>query len=369
MLSHCFANQKIFQEELYQLALEAILPFCNKEAIRPNAEMALVSLGIVANNNVRKEIINYFRKKNDCYYLALLNEPLTEIEIRTFIQEVSQANYPVSSTNISFGGIRVTTFNAFNEILPPTLYNFVIDHLLNIIKNDYGLAYQKSEAIVTLGRLPIEVLLGRLDEIASFLIDRLNGALSKDGSAKEDVPNTDLFFTKFSGMVSEIYRSSLYTLGLLYRHVSEKNKNLIKKAVIFSSHQEETNQRLGSAMFLRVFESNKVLSDELKFILVELLKDDEIDIRHWAASAAGHLVTQGNLKGFAQKYIIERLMAMAETEENARARAGIAYGLRLIAESKHLDAVSYQKVVGSVNQLKTDVNYRVRYLAGQKEGD
>ena len=116
-------------------------------------------------------------------------------------------------------------------------------------------------------------------------------------------------------------------------------------------------------MALRTLEGSYNFSIEHTLTLIELLQDEDPKVRHWAASAAGHRIADRKISKSASKFIIRRLLTAATEELNAHARAGIAYGLRILQESDYLDKPLAKQVQQAIDRLVNDVNYRVRRLA------
>ena len=96
---------------------------------------------------------------------------------------------------------------------------------------------------------------------------------------------------------------------------------------------------------------------------IELLKDEDHRVRHWAASAMGHRLSDGVFSKKMSNFIIQRLLDSAHTELNPNARAGIAYGLRTLIENDNLGNSFRDHIQHELTILMTDVNYQVRRLA------
>lgn len=353
----CLTLVDSVDESLGQTLLDTILPYWHKDISRNETDVVLVSLGLVAPTNVRNSIAAHFRENENFVHLAILNEEISEDIVKTSIGKILKAITPIRSSegSISFSGIRARSINNFNNYISPSFSDFVIDGLLNVVRNPDGFSTQKSEAFLTIRWLPDAVLKAQANEITEFLLE----------TAKGNYTGTDISgFMAWFGSNDEIYRNSLYALGHLYKFVNDSLREQILENIISLGNNESSTIRMGSVMAMRLIEGKKPFPSELVFTLIELLKDEDTRVRHWAASSAGHRIADDSIQGSAVEFIVRRLIKQAEEDEDAHARAGAAYGLRiLLLESNILPEDLMNAVKAAHANSKNDVNYNVRRMA------
>jgi hypothetical protein len=207
---------------------------------------------------------------------------------------------------------------------------------------------------LTLRWLPESVIGGKANKIGHFLLEVADGKYTDKGTND---------FLSWFGDEEEVRRNSLYTLGRLYSLVDDSLRERIHDKVVALSCDASSMIRMGTAMALRSLEGPYEFSTELVFTLIELLQDEDTKVRRWAAAAAGHRIADGKISKRASEFVIRRLLAAAVEESNPHARAGVAYGLRILQESGCLDEPLKARVQQTRRRFLHDVNYQVIRLA------
>ncbi|HRX00275.1 MAG TPA: hypothetical protein P5280_12340, partial [Cyclobacteriaceae bacterium] len=361
LLSDCFENQSAIKSELFEPAMNAVLPFYRSETalIRNNAGVALLYIALNAPAHVRSPIAALFKENAHWDYLAILKEPISKEIIQTHVESILQAITPRKDNGgISYNGRNAQSINNFNDYMTPSLGNLTVDGLLQAVKNPDGFLNQKSSAILALKWLPDSVLAGRANEIGLLLLSVLNG---------EFINSEEDGFARWLGDKETILRNSLYTLGHLYFFVRSPIKKQIHGQLLSLSTSQFSIIRMGTAMAFRVLNSAS-FSNEFVLVLVELMRDQDSGVRHWAAAAAGHRIVDGDISKATSKFVTQRLLNMACEDKSVHARAGAAYGLRILLESDVLSGSLKTQAQQIREKVLTDVNYQVRRLISTQIG-
>jgi HEAT repeat protein len=229
---------------------------------------------------------------------------------------------------------------------------------MSTIRNPEVTWIHKNDTILALRWLPESLLREQANEISQLLIEVADGKYTDS--------ETDDFLKWFSDE-EEIRRNSLYTLGHISSFVNHRLKKEIFTNIKLLSHSSAATIRMGAAMALRVLGGSYTFPTEFVFLLVELLQDEDPRVRHWAASAAGHRIADGKIPKKSSDFIIQPLLKATEKELDPHARAGVAYGLRILLESNRLNESLQDQAQEAMGKLVSDVNFQVRRLAtGQK---
>ena len=355
LIGACFYNKRL-QLELYSSATEAILLYRNENVLQTETDVALLHIAINAPSQVRHRITTLFREHSNWNYLAILKEPILDKTVEAYIENILRSITPHRKNgSISYSGQRARSINNFNEYITLPFGNFVIDGLLAAIRNPEGFLTQKSDAILTLRWLPDDILKERANEIGQFLLQVIKG--KHINSEVND-------FLNWFGNEEDVRRNGLYTLGRLLSLVDNSLKKQIYKELVFLSRSKSSTIRMGVAMSLRALgNTSSKLPPDLTFVLIELLQDENPQIRHWAASAAGHRIVEKQIPKNTSRFLIQRLLQAAKEETNVHARAGVAYGLRILLESDNLSKPLREQVQQARNRLSHDLNYQVRKMA------
>lgn len=356
LLGICFDNGSNIQSDLYDQAMKSALDcYDMNDSLQTEVELTLLYIAIKAPYEERKRISAFFRERSEWDYLAILKEPIPEEALEQHIKNILYALTPHRQEgSIGYSGRRARSINNFNEYITPSIGNFLVEGLLNAIRNQEGVLTQKSDAILTLRWLPESILKEHANKIGPFLLEVANGK-NVDTEVKD--------FLNWFDDEENVRRNSLYTLGRLYTLVNDSLKKQIHDSILTLSRSSSATIRMGAAMALRTIEGPYRFSPELTFTLIELLQDEDPKVRHWAASASGHRIADKKVPEKASKFIIRRLLTAATEEVNAHARAGIAYGLRILEESGDLEKPLKDKVQQARDSLLNDVNYQVVRLA------
>ena len=362
LIGNCFENDTSISSSLYQIAMDAIITFHTHDIVKTKVEIALLKIAKNAPSDVRNEIITFYRQLSEWHYLAILNEPIDKKDVKNYIQEVFHRITPHRvKGSLSFSGYRAQSINNFNDYISEySLGDFVVDGLIKAIVNSDGFSGQKADAILALRWLPEEILATRSHEIVKLLFESLSGEYSNDDHDS---------LLNFFGSADLIHRNALYTLGHLYALLtSNELKMQIREKLEFYGFCQSSFQRLGTAMAFRTIKMEGEFSAGLTSTIIELLRDQDPDVRHWAASAVGHRIVEGNIPKGISNFITGRLLRSTEEEDNPKARAGVAYGLKTIRESDKfpLEEPIRTQVQGAMKKLENDVNYQVRRMATGK---
>lgn len=356
LLGTCFDNGSNIQSDLYHQAMDVTLTYYGtNDSLQTEVEVTLLYIAMNAPSEVRKRISAFFRERSEWDYLAILKEPIPEEALEQHIKNILYAITPHRQEgSIGYSGRRARSINNFNEYITSSIGNFLVEGLLNAIRNQEGFLTQKSDAILTLRWLPESILKEHANKISPFLLEVANGKYVD--TEVED-------FLNWFGDEENVRRNSLYTLGRLYTLVNDSLKKQIHDSILTLSRSNSATIRMGAAMALRTLEGSYKFSIELTFTLIELLQDEDPQVRHWAASAAGHRIADKKVLKSASEFIIRRLLTAATEEVKVHARAGIAYGLRILEESGDLEKSLKDQVQQARGRLLNDVNYQVVRLA------
>lgn len=353
LIGACFTNGCTPQTNLYLSAVEAILPYFDRGALQAEAEFSLLDIGINAPIDARKIIIDFFYSRSNWDFLAILKEIIPDETVRQHIENTFHALEPEKGS-VSIGGRGVRSINNFNEYIFPSMTDMVVDGLIAVIRNPDSILHHKAQAILTIRWLPDEVLAKRANEIGQWLLQVANNR-----QPSKEVGGLERLF----GNEEDVRRNSLYALGHLYAFVNSNLKMQIRKIMVLLSTNNFPAIRMGSAMALRLVEDPSSFSPELTYTLVELMHDKDSDVRHWATSAAGHRIADGSLSKNASLFILERLIKAATDDKNAHARAGAAYGLKILATSDTVSDSVKKKIEEARQKTLQDVNFEVVRMA------
>ena len=357
LLSDCFKYQSKIEANLYRPAMQLVLAYYEKEALLVEANTALLNIAMTAPIKVRNEITTFFREHSNWEYLAVLEESLPEETVKLHLESILRSMTPRQedrSKSYGFGGTSVRSIINFRGYIKPPFGNFVINELLSAIRNPDVLWLEKNDAILTLRWLSEHLLRERANEISQVLIEVTDGKYTNS--------KTDDFLKWFSDE-EDIRRNSLYALAYISSMANPRLRKRVLNIIKSFSNNDAAMIRMGAAMALRVLEGSYTFPPDFTFILIELLQDQDSQVRHWAASAIGHRVVDGKVPKNASKFLIQRLQKAAVEEVDTHARAGVAYGLRILLQSNTLKEPLKNQVQQAMNELINDVNYRVRRLA------
>lgn len=356
LLGAIFEAHSTIEAELYQPSIAATLDQHDKHLpLQPEAKVTLVEIAINAPPEARATVTTFFQEHSDWDHLAILKEPISDENVRLHVQRILSNITPHREEGkISLSGRRARSINNFNEYFTPSLADLVVAGLLKAVWNPEGFLTQKSDAILALRWLPEDTLGTKANEISTMLLEVIGSSLVESGVNK--------FLGRF-GDEDTLRRNSLYTLGHLYCYTQSSLKKKIRQAYLSQSRNSSARIRMGVAMALRTLHSTYQFPTELMLTLVELLQDKDPEVRHWAASAAGHRIADQKIPKSASEFIIRRLLAAATDETDARARAGVAYGLRILQKSENVHAPLQNEIQRAINRLQNDVNYQVTKLA------
>ncbi|HRQ40955.1 MAG TPA: HEAT repeat domain-containing protein [Chloroflexota bacterium] len=353
LIGACFANDCTPQTDLYLLAVQSILPYFDRGALLAEAEFSLLKIGIHAPTDVRKAIIDLFYSRSNWDFLAILKEPIPDETVRRHIEHIFRTLEPTKSS-VRIGGRSIRSINNLNEYISPSMTDMVIDGFIRLIQHPDNILYRKAETILTIRWLPEEVLVKRANEIGECLLQIASNRRSDKEAGG---------FERLMGNEEEVRRSSLYTLGHLYAFVNINLKRKIRQLIVLLGADNFPGIRMGAAMALRLFKDPPSFSLELTFTLVELLCDEDSDVRHWAASAAGQRMADGSISKNGFPFILERLIQVATTDRSAHARAGAAYGLKILARSDVVSPPMRKKIERARHVTLNDVNFEVISMA------
>lgn len=383
LLNECFIMKQCpVDPALYAPVAEAVLTFSDADHLRNRAESVAVHLARTAPPDVRARVVAYLRDRPDQLYclswLAFLKEPIPEEQLDATIERILRAINPQPETKmedgkrvtmISIGGIRPRMVNNFNNVLPPSLYDRVIDGLLEAIINEHNDLGNRSDAIWALSKLPLEMLAGRADEVADYLLWGAEGTLPRSSLIDWELESQTDPFSNFRinmGNIEQIQQSSLRALGRLYPYVDQNHQECISNHLIAGNRDASSTVRRGVAMAFDSIKGDIVLPMRLLLALVVLLHDHDPGPCSWACVAGGHLIARGLADSFNED-VLERLLNLAETTPVVDVRVGAAIGLRTLAQSEQLDAITQERVLATLAILSNDVSFRVRSEATVSE--
>jgi len=258
--------------------------------------------------------------------------------------------------------------NNFNHVLLPSLHNRVIDGLLEALINEHNDLATRSDAIWALSDLPTEVLAGRADEVADYLLWGAEGTLPRSSLIDWELESQTDPFSSFRinmGNIEQIRQSSLRALGRLYPYVDQDHQERINSHLVAGSRDASPTVRQGVAMALDSIKGDIVLPTRLLLALVVLLHDPDPGPCSWACVAGGHLMARGLADSFAED-LLERLLNLAETAPVVGVRIGVAVGLQTLARSNQLDTTTRERILTALAVLSSDVSFRVRQEATVK---
>lgn len=362
---------------LYEPVTEAMLTFSGDDHLRSYAERVAVLVARTGPPDVRTQVVRYLKDRSDnldsLSYLILLGEPISEEQLSITIEQVLRAINPRPvltghSTSIAFSGITPRRVNTFNEILPHSLRDHVIDGLLEAIINEHNNLGTRRDAIWALSDLPTNMLVERANEIADYLLWGAEGTLPRSSLVEMELQsqvNPFSNFRMYMGNIEQARQSSLRALGRLYPHVDQEHRERIDDSFIVASRDRNPTVRQGVAMALDAIEGGVVLPRRLLLALLVLLNDSDAGPCSWACAASGHLVARRLADSFVED-ILERLLILAETELMVDVRVGVAVGLQALTQSNWLDATVREHVLATLAKLSSDVSFRVRREATRK---
>lgn len=376
LLDECFSQQQPqVGQSLYAPVAEALLNFSGNEYLRNLAGKVAVHLASTAPSDVRERVVDFLREQPEGFdnliHRAFLKESISEDQLNDVIEQILHAinPQPVSSDQgimITVGGILPRAINYFNEVIPSSLYDRVIDGLLEAIINENNHFNTRSNAIWALSDLPTEILVGRADEVADYLIWGEEGdTLPRSSFINLELESQVDPFSNFrmnTGNVAQVRQSSLWALGRLNTHLNADNQERVSAHLINASRDPDPVVRQGVAMALHSIEAPLVQPQRLLLSLVVLLHDPEPKPCSSACTASGHLIACGLTDPFTED-LFESLVYLAETSPFVEVRAGAAVGLRLIAESERLGEAMHRRALKTLEKLSDDVSFRVRRQA------
>ena len=359
---------------LYETSLESLIGFKDNDAIKDKVELAMVQLAINAPDHIRSHVVDYLSKYSTETFrlrsLAFLGEPIPDDQLISTIKRILKSINiePQRSGNrtiIQMNFSNPRSINAFNHLLPQSMYDYVIDGLLEAVINDYNDFRTRSGAVWALSELPTNVMTGRVDEITDYLLWGAEGSLPLASHIEWQIDSQINPFSTLrmnTGNVEQVRRSSLRALGKLYSHVSTNLKKAIQDQFISCSRDENPIVRQGVAMALDIIESEKELSSRILLALIVLLHDSDSRPRSWACRAAGHLLVNELADPFVEDFI-DRVIDLAKSEKTVEVRIGLAIALRCLTETRNLDDIGAnisERISDTLTQLSNDVSYRVR---------
>ena len=376
LLYACFAPMRCqIDTALYALAAEAMLTFSGADHFRSSAESVAVRLACTAPSDVRAQVVAHLRKHLDQFdclsRLADLKEPIPKEQLDAAIDQILSAINPKPEARdeegrqvirVGIAGISPRMINKFNEVLPPSLYDHVIDGLLEAIINEHNVLAIRSDAIQALSDLPTDVLAKRADEIADYLLWGADGTLPRSSLVDMGLQSQSDPFSAFRismGNIEQVRRSSLRALGRLYPYIDRDHQECISARLIAASRDASPIVRQGVAVALDAIKGDVELPTRLLLVLVVLLHDPDSAPCSWACAASGHLVARRLADPFAED-LIERLLNLAEIAPVVDVRVGTAIGLRAVAQSEQLGATTRGRVLATLKTLSNDVSFRVR---------
>ena len=344
------------EASLEQSLFDTLQLFCETDTFKSEAEIALTGLAKNSSVSIRNKIVHYFSKNDDTHSLVFLGEKVSEDKVRSRLEKILLANTPHKDEKgrISYSGINVRSINNFNDVLPASLYDFIIDGLIGIITNPDGFPNQKSHAIMTLRWLPVEALRKRSKKISEVLLSTFDGNLAANSSG---------LFLNWFGTTEEIRRNCLYALGHIYAFAPKSVQKQIRETIITAATDKLALIRLGAAMALRLIEHPSSFSDEMTYTLMELFHDEDPQVREWAYSAAGHRMADNSITHSAFDFLLERLIREVKEESVTNARAGTAYALRILSKRIDLPEAIREKIQAALEKAANDINYQVRRKA------
>ena len=355
---------------LYKSVVEVMLDFEGKDFLKNKVVRAMVHLARTAPPDVRERVIahvqKYSKQSDRLSWLAFLGEAIPEDQLGSVIDQILNRINPkphksAGSTRIAFSGTNPRQINNFNEVLPSSLYNRVINGLLEAIINEHNNFHTRSGAVWSLSDLPTSVLAERVDEIADYLLWGSDGSLPRSPNVEWELESQTNPFSNFrmnTGNVEQIRRSSLRALGKLFHHFEAEIQNKVQDQFIVCSRDESSIVRQGVAIALDVIESNKRLSSRVLLALFVLLHDPDPSSCGWACRAAGHLIINGLASPFEDDFLDRVLDAV--TEEEVQIRVDVAIALWRLMEKGNLDESTRNRVSASLEILANDVSFRVR---------
>ena len=382
LLGDCFANTEFRVDgDMYELVANTVLSFADMEHFRDQAERSATILAHNAPPAVRELVIAHLNKNSDALYrlnyLAFLKEPISLEELSARIETILRSINPrpevitegkTQTISIGISAIRPDMLLNFKDILPPALYDRVIDGLLEAVISEHSDLANRADAIRTLSELPTDMLSRRADEIADYLLWGAEGTLPRSSLINMELQSQTDPFSNFRinmGNVEQVRQSSLHALGRLYSNVDPDRRERISDQLIFASRDPHPMVRQGVALALGAIESDSELPTRLLLALVVLLHDSDPRPCSWACAAGAHLIVQGLAGNFAED-LVERLSNLANSSPVVEVRVGAAVGLRLLASSGRIDSETKQRVTVTLSVLSDDVSFRVRNEATRK---
>jgi tetratricopeptide (TPR) repeat protein len=379
LFEQCFIQDELCRvaSTLYRPVANAMLTFGGDDHLRRQAERVAVLLARTAPPEVRAQVVAYLENQpnqsDSLKLLAFLKERIPEDQLETAIEGILSAinTKPVTvgqATTFGIGGVSPREVNNFNEVLPPSLYNRVIEGLLEAIVNEHNLLVTRSEAIWALSYLPTKVLIERVDEVADCLLWGAEGTLPCSQIVKwglESQTNPISNFRMNFGNVEQVRQSSLRALGRLYSCVNREHQGLINAQFIAASKDTSPTVRLGVAMALNAIEGDVELPSRLLLALIVLLHDSDPTTCGWACAAIGQLIVRG-LAGSFDRDLFEQLIELAETPKAVDVRVGAAVGLKRLVQGNVLDTADQKRAQAMLKILSNDVSFRVRREAAIK---
>jgi tetratricopeptide (TPR) repeat protein len=378
LLEQCFTQRPCrVASTLYRPVADVMLTFDGANHLRSSVERVVVNLAYESPPEVRAQVVAHLKNQpnqsDSLKLLVFLKEPIPEDQLETTIEGILSAinAKPVivgQTTIFGIGGVSPREVNYFHEVLTPSLYNRVIEGLLEAIINEHNILLTRSEAILALSNLPTEVLIERADEIADYLLWGAEGTLPCSQIINwelESQTNPISNVRMNTGNIEQVRQSSLCALGYLYSYVSPEYQERINAQFIAASRQSDSTVRLGVAMAFNAIEGNVELPSRLLCMLTVLLYDSDPVTCGWACAAIGQLIVRG-LAGSFEGDLFEQLIELAETAQAIDVRVGAAVGLRRLAQSKDFDTITQQRIQAILKVLSNDVSFRVRREAAVK---
>ena len=376
LLYSCFVVAPTqLESRLYESVSEAMLTFNRGNHLDEHAKSVLISLARTASPEIRAKVILHLGEHSSEFELArrlaLLKEPVPEESLRAAIEHILTVINPKpkveeqdgkKSTSVGFGGISPRALNIFNDIFPKTLYDQVINGLLEAIINENNVLATRSDAIFALSNLPEGMLVERANEVAEYLLWGAEGDLPRSSIVDLGIKSqSDPFsaFRMYLGNVEQLRRSSLEALGRLYSHVDEKHRAAIDDSFLKASRDASPIVRQGLAMAFDNIGSGHPLSRRLLLALIVLLHDRDPRPCSWACKSSGHIVVCDLAEEFTED-IVARLLNLATTADVVDVRVGAGMGLREIADAEQCPESDKERISMALELLADDVSFRVR---------
>lgn len=379
LVRHCFYTASV-NIDLFAPTVDLLLDQASTPVFENDVNAALVAVACCAPTDVRERIVAHLRLQPDQQsQLAFLGDRLPDDQLRPVIERVLR-NMNLEPVIIEENGVRMErtymtsvnprSLNNYNRVLPPSLYNTVIDGLLAAIVNQHNDLGMRSQAIWALGDLPTAIIIDRADEILDYLLWGAEGSLPRSMMVDWELESQTNPFSnaRFNmGNVEQLRRISLFALGRVYEFVTQGNRERIDRVLIEASRDSSAEVRQGVAQALDAIEGVPTLAPRVLRRLLVLLHDAAIVPRGWACRAAGKVMADGRAGDYAED-MLDELLVLAATSPAVDVRAGVAVGLRRMTSSTGLDQQTPDRVDTALATLGNDLSFKVRRAATAETG-